>query len=88
MPPEICPNCGAIVPRRAKACLSCGADESTGWSESAQADRLGIPDENFDYGEFVAREFNRPQVKPHDLHWLWWLTALVLLLILLLCYLH
>jgi hypothetical protein len=88
MPPEICPNCGAIVPRRANACPDCGADETTGWSESAHADSLGIPDENFDYGEFVKREFAPARVKPHGLHWLWWLTALFLLLIFTFFYLH
>jgi hypothetical protein len=30
MPPEFCPNCGAEVPRKAKACPECGADEETG----------------------------------------------------------
>jgi hypothetical protein len=78
MPPETCPNCGADVPRQAKACPSCGADEDTGWSDSAYASSLGIPEENFDYGEFVKEEFGSARVKPRGLHWLWWLTALVL----------
>jgi NMD protein affecting ribosome stability and mRNA decay len=29
---EICPNCGADVPRNAKACPECGSDENSGWS--------------------------------------------------------
>lgn len=37
MPPEICPCCGADVPRKAKACPQCGADENTGWSEESDA---------------------------------------------------
>src|ERR1041384_1119375 len=37
MTPEICPNCGAEVPRQAKACPECGSDEKTGWSEEAHA---------------------------------------------------
>ena len=80
MTPEICPNCGVLVPRRAKACPACGADEKTGWSDSAEADRLGIPDENFDYHEFVKDEFGG-RTKPRDLHWLWWLTALLLVVL-------
>ncbi len=47
MPPEICPNCGADVPRNAKACPGCGADEKTGWSDSAYAGNLGIPGREF-----------------------------------------
>ena len=46
---SICPNCGAEVPAKAKACPKCGADEHTGWSEKADAQRLGLPDDEFDY---------------------------------------
>ena len=57
--PELCPACGAEVPTGARACPECGSDESTGWSEGARYDSLGIPDdeESFDYNEFVEREF-------------------------------
>ena len=79
MPPDICPNCDAVVPRNAKACPGCGADETTGWSDSARADHLAIPGENFDYDEFVKEEFGPARVKPRGIHWLWWLTALLLI---------
>ena len=88
MPPETCPNCGADVPRNAKACPGCGADEKTGWSDSAYADNLGIPDENFNYDEFVKEEFGTVRVKPRGIHWLWWLTALILILLFLFFCLH
>ncbi|HEX9048391.1 MAG TPA: zinc ribbon domain-containing protein [Verrucomicrobiae bacterium] len=81
MPPETCPNCGALVPPKAKACPECGADEETGWSETAYADRLGIPAENFDYDDFVKREFAPAPAKPRGIHWVWWLTALGLVLL-------
>ena len=87
MPLEICPNCGVIVPPKAKACPGCGSDEKTGWSDSATADNLGIPDENFDYNEFVKDEFGA-RAKPRDLHWLWWLTALLLILLFLFLFLR
>ena len=57
MAPEICPNCGAEVPPKARACPECGADEQTGWSDEARVDGLDLPDENFDYNDFVKREF-------------------------------
>jgi hypothetical protein len=79
MGPEICPNCGAEVPPNAKACPECGSDESTGWSEDADRDRLGLPEENFDYDDFVKREFDGKQPKRRGPHWLWWLAALLLI---------
>ena len=81
MAPETCPNCGVDVPRHAKACPECGADEKTGWSESAHAENLGIPDENFDYDKFVEEEFGSGRAKPRGIHWVWWLTALLLVVL-------
>ena len=82
MTPEICPNCGAEVPRNAKACPECGSDEQTGWSDRAQAQRLGLPDDEFDYDEFVKEEFGGPRVqrvKPRGIRWLWWIVGIGLL---------
>ena len=79
MRPEICPNCGAEVPRKARACPACGSDDSTGWSEAAQADNLGLPDETFDYDEFVAREFGGKKPIPRGMHWFWWAVAVLVL---------
>lgn len=86
-PPQICPNCGADVPRKAKACPGCGADENSGWEEGAEqatAADLGLPEEDFNYDEFVKREFAPPSPKPQELQWVWWLTGIALLLVILL----
>ncbi len=80
MPPEICPNCGAEVPRNAKACPECGADEKTGWSEEAHTAGLDLPDEKFDYDDFVEREFGRTKPVPRGIHWFWWLVAAALVI--------
>ena len=77
MTPEICPNCGAEVPRNAKACPECGSDEQTGWSEEAHADGLGLPDEEFNYDDFVKREFGREGPVPRGMHWFWWVVAVL-----------
>jgi len=79
MIPEICPNCGAKVPPQAKACPECGSDEQTGWSEEAYAGGLDLPEETFDYEDFVEREFGSKRPMPRGIHWLWWVTALLLL---------
>ena len=77
--PESCPTCGADVPRNAKACPECGSDEKTGWSHEAYASGLGLPDEEFDYDEFVKEEFGSGQKRPRGIHWLWWLVAVLLI---------
>jgi hypothetical protein len=81
MTPEVCPVCGADVPRNAKACPECGADENTGWSDEAGAEHLSLPDENFDYEEFVKREFGgaKKSPVPHGIHWFWWVIAALLI---------
>ena len=81
MTPDYCPNCGAAVPERARSCPECGADESTGWSDEAHADRLGIPSEDFDAEAFAEEEFSEPARRKRPLRWLWFVTALALLAI-------
>lgn len=72
--------CGEDVPPRALACPECGADHNSGWREDA-ADGLDLPDEEFDYDQFVKDEFGpgAPQVRP-----VWAITAAVLLVAILL----
>ena len=79
MRPEICPNCGANVPRDAKACPECGSDEQTGWSEETHVDGIDLPDDNFDYDDFVKREFEGKTPVPRGMHWFWWLVAVIIL---------
>jgi hypothetical protein len=73
---DTCPNCGAGLPPKARACPQCGSDETTGWSEQARYDGLNLPDENFDYGKYVKREFGGEKLKPRGVHWIWWLVAI------------
>jgi RNA polymerase subunit RPABC4/transcription elongation factor Spt4 len=58
----VCPHCGAEVRARAARCPECGSDAETGWSEGADKWGADIPtgygeDDEFDYDEFVRREF-------------------------------
>ncbi len=77
MAPEVCPNCGYLVPAQARSCPDCGADEQTGWNEDASAQRLGVPDDSFDHDEFVRNEFGErsPGIKPKGIAWGWWLVG-------------
>ena len=86
-PPETCPICGADVPARAKACPECGADEKTGWSENSYSNSLDLPDDSFDYDEYVKREFGTKKVLPYGIKWRWWAVALALVILFILGFL-
>ncbi|HVV01314.1 MAG TPA: hypothetical protein VHH88_08110, partial [Verrucomicrobiae bacterium] len=64
-------------PPGAKACPECGSDEQTGWSDEARSSGLGLPDEHFDYDEFVRNEFGREGTVPRGIHWFWWLVGVL-----------
>ena len=81
MPPEVCPNCGADIPPKARTCPECGSDETTGWSEQAEADGLGLPDDKFNYEEFVEEEFGTKKRIPRGIHWVWWVVAMAIILL-------
>ncbi|MCX6955243.1 MAG: zinc ribbon domain-containing protein [Verrucomicrobia bacterium] len=73
-PPDECANCGAEIPRRARACPACGADERTGWRETTDSvyDGLDLPDSA--YADEPA-----PRPVRRGLAWYWYLVAVLLL---------
>jgi hypothetical protein len=76
LPPEECANCGAEIPRSARACPGCGADERTGWRENSIYDGLDLPDEAFgDQPEKPARR---------GIAWYWIVVGLALIALLIL----
>lgn len=81
MPPDTCPNCGAEVPSNARACPDCGACEKTGWSEEAAGDRLGLPDDSFNYDEFVKQEFGPKRNVTQGVRWFWAIISLALVVL-------
>ena len=85
---EECPHCGAELPAGARACPECGSDEHTGWSEAAKDDGLELPEESFDYEDFVKREFEGKNPVPRGLHWFWWVVGVALVASLLLFWFH
>ena len=80
-PPTECANCGAAIPRSAKACPECGADERTGWRENADSiyDGLDLPEEAFedDVGANSKRARNPPRV--NGVPWYWWAVGVALI---------
>jgi hypothetical protein len=63
-PPEECANCGAEIPRAARACPDCGADERTGWRDASIYDGLDLPakafEDSLDPSRRSARRFGQP----------------------------
>lgn len=78
-PPDECANCGAAIPRNARSCPECGADERSGWRESDLYDGLDLPDD----GSEGRAQSDRPR-QINGLAWYWWVLGVVLLLGLLL----
>lgn len=76
-PPAECANCGAEIPRSARACPHCGADERTGWREQSIYDGLDLPEET------VPGEPPSPSRREvNGLRWYWWCVGVALVLLL------
>ena len=86
-PPKVCPVCGEDVPPIALACPECGADHRSGWQENTETyDGVDLPDDDFNYEEFVRQEFGssrRPAIKRF-----WWITAILLIAALIAIYFY
>lgn len=78
--PAVCPVCDQEVPRGALACPECGADHNSGWRENAETyEGLDLPDEDFNYDEFVREEFGS-SIKPAGIKTIWWITAILIVI--------
>ncbi|MBI5688492.1 MAG: zinc ribbon domain-containing protein [Verrucomicrobia bacterium] len=81
-PPEECAQCGARLPRNARACPECGADERTGWRGDSVYDGLDLPEEAWresDDEAGAARSSRPPAPAVNGLAWYWWCAGLFLL---------
>ncbi|MDD5678360.1 MAG: zinc ribbon domain-containing protein [Kiritimatiellae bacterium] len=83
-PPDICPVCSAEIPPAARACPECGADDTTGWNEDRTVyDGLDLPDDEFNYDEYLRKEFGDAK-KPCDKKRLIWAVLIGLAFVVLL----
>lgn len=75
-----CPYCNPPS-RRRKRRRSAASGSKRDSTRDHSYDGLDLPEDDFDYDEFVAREFGgRPHPKTR-LKWYWWLTALGVLIL-------
>jgi hypothetical protein len=80
-PPEECANCGASIPRNAKACPECGADERSGWREQSVYDDLDLPEEAWK-DETEPKKRQSPSMRVNGVPWYWWMVGALLLSVL------
>lgn len=84
----ICPGCGAELRVGVRGCPPCSKPRRRKpkpkvprrpWEQHSSHDGLDLPDDDFDYDEFVSKEFGRAPHRTVPIQWYWWLTAIVLL---------
>ena len=85
-----CPVCGEEVKIGAKICPECGADDTSGWKEEYVQhdhvyDNLDLPDKDFDYDEFMRKEFGGDKKKSGK-EWLVAAIALFIIIVWILIY--
>ena len=79
-PPAECANCGATIPRQARACPECGADERTGWRDTSMYDDLDLPESAWSDEADVRPPPRNTRV--NGIAWYWWCVGAVLLALL------
>jgi len=85
---DVCPVCGENVPPGSLACPECGADHNSGWRKDADAyDAVDLPDQDFNYDEFIREEFGSAP-KPAGIKTIWWIAAIVLTVLFVVIYFY
>ena len=86
----LCPTCGSevkvgsscpgCVPKRSKRKrqVGVGPKKRKHWEQEAIYDGSDIPDDEFEYEEFIEREFSNKPHRTIGIKWYWWVTAFIL----------
>jgi len=77
-----CPHCNPPSKRRKRQESKASAGKpKRSWEQGSSYDGLDLPDEDFDYDEYVAREFGRKPHRKIGIKWYWWVTAIVVIIL-------
>lgn len=83
----ICPFCGCEV-RVGGTCPGCvkkrkpaAVAKKRSWEQGHGGDGLDLPEEDFDYDAFVAREFGGKPHRATGVRWYWWLLGVLMLVV-------
>ena len=90
---EVCPHCGAELRLNALFCRQCGASEDSGWGDDSEAwsepwttsdneeEEDSYQADDFDYDEFISREFPE-YAEPSNKHQrARWFTGLIVAIV-------
>ena len=90
----LCPECGAEVLVGSKGCQACGprkvaqkmkrkklkaARKKRSWEQDSIYDGVDLASEDFDYEDYVEREFGGEPHRQIGIAWYWWVTAVFLI---------
>lgn len=89
-----CPGCNRYVPISPTGCPHCRPPKPKprkkttkhSWQQDPGHDGLDLPDEDFDYDDFVAREFGRKPHRQTGVKWYWWCLGVAILVLWILRY--
>lgn len=80
----LCPFCEAEV-AVGKPCPGCSKKAKNSkpakksWEQDSSSEGLDLPSADFDYDDFIAREFGEASHHKTGLKWYWWLLAIAVL---------
>lgn len=80
----VCPYCDTEV-RVGEPCPGCSKKarklraKKHSWEQDKSMDGLGLPDDDFNYDDFIAREFGKAPHQALGVKWYWWLLGVVVL---------
>lgn len=87
----LCPFCDHEV-RVGESCKGCAKKSKPARAKSKRPephdeiyDGLDLPDDDFDYDEFVAREFGHKPHRKTGVKWHWWALAVAILALMVVC---
>lgn len=84
----ICPSCGQEV-KVGQTCSGCPKPRAAkskpktpprSWEQDDIYDALDLPDDDFDYDEFVAKEFGGAPHRRLGVKWYWWVIGVITLI--------
>ena len=79
---SVCPGCVPKRKKRTKKKVGAGPKKRKPWEQDSIYDGLGIPDDEFDYEKYIAREFGKKAHRKIGIKWYWWVTAVGLVALL------